>query len=122
MFSEVKDPISLHHFGKWEILAKIDLMEDQFDVPMSFDEHWVPSVPFVPGQGIGAWGEGVAAYGAARGYRRERKTPSLMADMYGFASEEEMEDTKAYLLSHGQYLIEQVGEQVSVLDFVSVAE
>ena len=33
-----------------------------------------------------------------------------MADMFGFASKEEMEDTKAYLLSHGQYQLGQVGE------------
>ena len=118
----MKDPIPLCHFGKWEILAKIDLMENQFDVPMSFDEHQVPSVPFVPGQDISAWGKGVAVYGAARGHRRECKTTLLMADMYGFVSGEEMEDTMAYLLSHGQYQFEQVGEQVSVLDFVSVAE
>ena len=69
------------------------------------------------GRTSSAWGEGVAVYGAARGHRRERKTPSLMADMYGFASEEEMEDTKAYLLSHGQYQLEQVGERVSVFGF-----
>ena len=94
---------------------KIDLMEDQFDVPMSFNEYRVPSVPFVLGQDIGAWGEGVAVYGAARGYRRECETPLLIADMFGFASEEEMEDTKAYLLNHGWYQLEQVGERVSVL-------
>ena len=85
-------------------------MEDQFDVPMIFDEHQVPSVPFVPGQDIGAWGEGVVFYGAARSHRRECKTPSLMADMFGFASKEEMEDTKAYLLGHEWYQLEQVGE------------
>ena len=45
-----------------------------------------------------------------------------MASMYGFVSEEEMEDTKAYLLSHGKYHLEQVGEWVSVLHFVSDAE
>ena len=67
-------------------------------------------MPFVPGQDISDWGEGITVYGAARGHRRERKTPLLMADMYGFASEEEMEDTKAYLLSHGQYQLERVGE------------
>ena len=99
--------VSLQQMGDF---GKIDLMEDQFDVPMIFDEHWVLFVPFVLGQDMGTWGEGVAVYGAARGHRRECKTPLLMADMYGFASEEEMEDTKAYLLSHGQYQLEQVGE------------
>ena len=31
-----------------------------------------------------------------------------MADMFGFASEEEMEDTKCYLWSHGNYQLGQV--------------
>ena len=29
-----------------------------------------------------------------------------MADMFGFASEEEMDDTKGYLWSHGNYQFE----------------
>ena len=37
------------------------------------------------------------------------KTPSLLADMCRFKSEEEMDDTKAYLQSHGGYQLEQVG-------------
>ena len=56
-------------FGAKEILAKVDLMEDQFNRPMAFDEALVPPNPLVTGQGIGAWGEGVAVYGVARGYR-----------------------------------------------------
>ena len=69
MFSGPKDPIPLGHFGQREMLAKIDLLEDRFDCPMAFDEELVPPNPFVPGQGVGAWGEGIAVYGAARGYR-----------------------------------------------------
>ena len=106
----MKDPIPLCHFVKQEILEKIDLMEDQYDTPMTFDEDQVPSMAFVLGLDISAWGEGVAVYGAARGHMREHKTPLLMADMFGFAFKEEMEDTKAYLLSHRQYQLEQVGE------------
>ena len=97
-------------------------MEEQYYIPMTFNEDQVPSVPFVPGQDIGAWGEGVTVYGAARGHRRESKNPLLMADMFGFASEEEMEDTKAYLWSHSRYQLEQVGERVSVLGLFSAAE
>ena len=67
-------------------------------------------MPFMPSQGRGAWGTGVTVSGVARGHRRVTSTPSLMADMYGFASEEEMEETKAYLKSHGNYQLEQVGK------------
>ena len=37
VFVEVQVPIRLKHFGKKEILAKIDLMEPEYDVPMTFD-------------------------------------------------------------------------------------
>ena len=54
------------------------------------------------------WSYGVAMFGAAKGNRREVVTPSLMANMYGFTSEEEMSDMQDYLCSHGNYQIEQV--------------
>ena len=59
---------------------------------------------------------GVSVYGVAWGHRREVETPSLMADMFGFMSKEEMSDIKEYLCSHGNYQLEQVGatEHVSV--------
>ena len=62
-----KDPIPLH-FGLKETKAKVDLMEDQYDLPMTFDPDLIPD-PAVAGQNVGAWGQGVAMYGAARGYR-----------------------------------------------------
>ena len=43
-----------------------------------------------------------------KGYKRTRTTPTLMASMFGFECEEEMEDTKKYLLLHGNYQLEQV--------------
>ena len=109
MFSEVKG--SCTHYGTLvnrEVLAKIDLMEDWFDCPMAFDEGLVPPNLFVPGQGVSTWGEGIAVYGAARGYRQQQHMPTLMASMFGFDCEEEMVDTKQYLLSHGDYQLEQV--------------
>ena len=102
-----KDPIPLRHFGLKETKAKVDLMEDLYDRPMVFDPELIPD-PAVAGQNVGAWGQGVAMYGAARGYKRPHTTPTLMASMYGFECEEEMEDTKQYLLSHGSYQLEQV--------------
>ena len=85
------------------MLEKIDLLEDQFDCPMAFDEGLVPPNLFVPGQGVGTWGEGIAMYDAARGYRQQHSMPTLMASMFGFDCEEEMANTKQYLLSHRGY-------------------
>ena len=110
MLSGPKDPIPLRHFGKKEVKAKVDLMEDLYDQPMEFDEAWVWPASMVAGQGVGAWGEGVAVYGVAKGYRWQQTMPTLMASMFGFDCEEEMADTKQYLLVHGGYQLEQVGE------------
>ena len=73
----MKDPIPLRHFGKKEILAKIDLMEDRYNVPMTFDESLIPAhvVPIAAGEEIRSWGYSVSVYGAARSHRREMMTP-----------------------------------------------
>ena len=78
----------MKHLGK-EVLAQIDLMEDQFNEPVVFDVSQVPTKvpPVAAGQDHSAWGYGVGVYGAAQGYRRDVATPLLMANMYGFACE-----------------------------------
>ena len=119
VLSVPKDPIPLRQFGLKETKAKVDLMEDQYDCPMEFDEAQVPPYPVVAGQGIGAWGEGVAVYGVAKGYRRLHTMPTLMASMFGFDCEEEMADTMQYLLNHGGYQLKQVSERPTAF-FVSV--
>ena len=103
LVSAVKDPVPLKHLGKREVLAKINLMEDWYDIPMWFNLDPIPAntTPAAVGEEVGSWGYGVAMFGAARGHRREVVTPSLVADMYGFVSKEEMSDTKDYLRSHG---------------------
>ena len=75
MLSGPKDPIPLRHFGKKEVMAKVDLMEDLYDQPMEFDEAWVLPASVVAGQGASAWGEGMAVYGAAKGYRHPHTMP-----------------------------------------------
>ena len=70
--------------------------------------------PMAAGAEVGSWGYGVSVYGAAWGHRREVVTPSLMADMYGFVSEEEMQDTKAYH-SVPWWLPTGTGKRVSVI-------
>ena len=94
MLSGPKDPIPLRHFGKKEVKAKVNLMEDLYDQPMEFDEAWVLPTSAVAGQGVSAWGQGVAVYSVAKGYRWQQTTPTLMASMFGFDCEEEMADTK----------------------------
>ena len=85
-------------------------MEDQYNHPMEFDEAQVPPYPVVAGQGVSAWGEGVAVYGVAKGYQHPHTMPTLMASMFGFDCEEEMDATKQYLLAHSGYQLKQVSE------------
>ena len=67
VFVEVQDPIRLKHFSKKEILAKIDLMEPEYDVPMTFDDARIPSTPVAAGQNIGEWGYGIGVFGVVHG-------------------------------------------------------
>ena len=76
-----QDLIHLKHFGKREILKKINLMEPEFDQPMTFDESRALDQPAGAGAEIGSWGYRVQVYGVARGHRRKKETPSLLTDM-----------------------------------------
>ena len=49
------DPIQLKHFGRREILKKIDLMEPEFNQPMMFDDSRAPNQPVASGAEIGSW-------------------------------------------------------------------
>ena len=82
-------------------------MEDQYNHPMLFEPDLIAD-PAVVGESAGTWGQGVAMSGAARGYKHPHTMPTLMASMLGFECEEEMADTKQYLLAHRGYQLEQV--------------
>ena len=84
LFVEVQDPIRLKHFGKKEILAKLDLMEPEYDIPMTFDDAQIPYTPAAAGQNIGEWGYGIGVFGAVCSHAHECETPSLLADMCRF--------------------------------------
>ena len=51
-------------------------MEDQFDRPMLLNPALIPD-PAVAGQNVSAWGQGVAVYGAAKGYKCPHTMPTL---------------------------------------------
>ena len=78
LVSAVKDPMPLRHYGKKEMLAKIDLMEYWYDVPIQLDPDHIPSnaTPAAVGGEVRSWGHGVAMFRAARGHRREVVTLS----------------------------------------------
>ena len=75
---------------------------------------WRSSTGSVPPGATTQWGSSIViAREAKRIHGSKRK--SFMADMYGFANDGELQAIKAYLLSHGNFEIEQVTSQGGVL-------
>ena len=98
----------LVHFGKREVLAQIDTMEEEYNEVLSWEDPGPanptgePStVPETP------WGEGIQLAGVIQ-LLKGRQTPSLMADSYGFQSQEELLCVQKYLKDHGGWQLEQV--------------
>ena len=56
------------------------------------------------------WGEGIRVCGTAQPLKG-RLTASLMADGYGFGSQEELLQMQKYLRDHGNWQLEQVGNR-----------
>ena len=80
---------------------------------VEYDEvlHWEAPGPAVPGEWSPApytpWGEGIQLAGIVQ-LLKGRQTTSLMADSYGFQSQEELLRVQKYLKDHGRWQLEQV--------------
>ena len=68
---------------------------------------WRSSTSSVPPGATTQWGSSIVISGQAKRIHGSKRK-SFMADMYGFASDGELQAIKAYLLSHGNFEIEQV--------------
>ena len=82
-------------------------MEAEYDEVL----HWEVPGPVEPGESSMApetpWGEGIQLVGVIQPLRR-KQTPSLMADSYGFQSQEELLRVQKYLKDRGGCQLEQV--------------
>ena len=111
------EPPDLHlvHFGRQEILSRIASMEPEYDEKLVWVEPAPANLddaarPRDQAADESPWGEGIKVYGDARPLKG-RLTPSLMADGYGFGSQEELLRTQKYLCDHGNWQLEQVGNR-----------
>ena len=97
------------HFGRREVLARIEATEVEYDQPLAYVDPG-PAVPGAEptGDPTQPWGDGIVVWGASQ-LQRCRQTPSLMADSYSFRGEEEWGRVQQYLKSHGGWQLEQVG-------------
>ena len=72
---------------------------------------WLDPGPAVTGEASAPsktpWGEGIQLAGVVQ-YIKGKKTSLLMADSYGFQSQEELLHVQKYLKDHGGWQLEQV--------------
>ena len=82
-------------------------MEEEYDHPLS----WVDPGPASPGAAVGdpdkPWGDGITVSGPSQPLKG-RQMSSLMADSYGFRSQEELLWVQKYCREHGGLHLEQV--------------
>ena len=82
-------------------------MEAEYDEVL----HWEVPGPVKPSESSMApetpWGESIQLVGVIQPLRR-KQTPSLMADSYGFQSQEELLRAQKYLKDHRVWQLEQV--------------
>ena len=69
--------------------------------PTGSDEASEPDKP---------WGDGIIVYGPSQ-LLRGKQVPSLMADSYGFKSQEELLRVQKYCREHGGWQLEQVSRR-----------
>ena len=89
------------------MLAQINAMEPEYEEVL----HWVDPGPTVPSEASQTfdtpWGEGIHLAGVVQPLKG-KTTSSLMADSYGFQSQEELLRVQKYLKNHGGWQLEQV--------------
>ena len=103
--------MSLKHYGKKEVLALIDRMEDCFDRPFVYDQDRVEPRRGWAASAVepGHWFYGIQIYGQARKYKtKPGEVLTLNVALYGFASKAEYLRVQTYLRVHGGWQLEAV--------------
>ena len=95
--------LPLIHYGKREVLEVISSMEGDYNAVLD----WRSSTGSVPPGATTQWGSNIIIAGEVKKIHGSKRK-SFMADMYGFANDGELQTIRAYLLSHGNFEIEQV--------------
>ena len=95
--------LSLIHYGKREVLEVISSMEGDYNAILD----WRSSTGSVPPGATTQWGSSIIIARETKKIHGSKRK-SFMADMYGFANDGELQAIRAYLLSHGNFEIEQV--------------
>ena len=97
----------LIHFGKQEILSRIDSMEAEYEQVLSWVDPGADGAGTSSSSSASPWSEGIHVFGVIQPLKG-CQTTNLMADSYGFASIEELSRVQKYLHEHGGWQLEQV--------------
>ena len=82
-------------------------MEVEYEEVLSWVDPGPEEVASSGTETPGPWGEGIHLFGALQPLKGHHTT-SLMADIYGFASTEELSRVQKYLHEHSRWQLEQV--------------
>ena len=85
-------------------------MEVEYEEVLSWVDHGPGGAASSGTETPGPWGEGIHLFGVPQPLKG-RRTASLMADSYGFASTEELSRVQKYLRENGGWQLEQVSYQ-----------
>ena len=91
----------LVHFGKREILSRIDSMETEYEEVLSWVDPGADGAGASSSSSTSPWGEGIHVFGVIQPLKG-CQTANLMADSYGFTSIEELSRVRKYLHEHGR--------------------
>ena len=108
-FRSLVEPPDCHlvHFGKQEILSRIDSMEADYEEVLSWVDPGADGANTCSSSSASPWGEGIHIFGVIQPLKG-CQTANLMADSYGFTSIEELSRVQKYLPEHGGWQLEQV--------------
>ena len=89
-------------------------MEVEYSDLMTWSPHKAP-----PSNASSQWGHNIKVVGLPRRESRTKKK-SLLADMFGFASDGELNNVANYLRSHGGFELEQVRTKATCVQYFMV--
>ena len=82
-------------------------MEPEYEQLLQWEEPGPTGLGEAAAEPDKPWGDGIVVYGPSQPLRG-KQVPSLMADSYGFKSQEELLRVQKYCREHGGWQLEQV--------------
>ena len=85
-------------------------MEPEYEQLLQWEEPGPAGLGEAAAEPDKPWGDGIVVHGPSQSLRG-KQVPSLMADSYGFKSQEELLHVQKYCREHGGWQLEQVSHR-----------